>query len=383
MQIRRITAEDRLASDIVSAVSFHGTVANPEERQAEYLADENYDEEDWGAFDDDGTLMAHVINNHLDAYIDGSVVSNGGIGGVSTLPAYRNTGAIRAIFGELLKAAYARGEVISSLYPFSHVFYRKFGYETVNVRSEYRFSPYALKGFRHDGRVSLWKEGDDVAPFRQIYDVFACRHNLAVARGDGSKVGGVYTRDKKFCYLLYGADGAPCSYVIFKDEQRDGGKLSVQDAAWSSPDGFRSLLGFLGRFGADYTRIRMYLPTGVELLSILPEAYDVEKNPSAGYMVRAVNAEKLLGALKTAGSFTIAVADNIIPENNGCFAVGDGVAPYRGAADLTVSAGLLAQLVSGALSLDEALYCGAVLRGNGDVLRATFVRKSLYIADNF
>ena len=79
--------------------------------------------QDWGAFDEDGTLTARIINNQFELYLDGTAVQAGGIGAVSTLPEYRDKGSIRKIFQTLLPEAYRSGEILSALYPFSHAFY--------------------------------------------------------------------------------------------------------------------------------------------------------------------------------------------------------------------------------------------------------------------
>lgn len=57
----------------------------------------------WGALSEDGTLAAGLTCHDFRAFVQGEAVSNGGIGGVVTHPAYRRQGAIREIFTELLR----------------------------------------------------------------------------------------------------------------------------------------------------------------------------------------------------------------------------------------------------------------------------------------
>lgn len=384
MEIRRLRPEDRIHADVVSTVAFHGRIDNYDERNNEYLNDKEWNNEDWGAFDDDGTLMARVINNHFTAYIDGNTVSNGGIGAVSTLPEYRNSGAVRKIMEAILNEAYNRGEVISTLFPFKHSFYRKFGYETVNISNEFTFSPSDLKGFRHEGWAKIYREGDDCSEYDRIYADFSKNHNLMLKRSGSEKVNGVHYRDRKFCYLLGEKGKEAESFVVFQDVRHDPQAIiRIEEAAWTTAEGFRMLLGFLSRFSADYGRIEWKMPTGIDLNLILAEAYDVTKNPCIGYMIRAVNARALLAAMKKRGTFTIRVTDNIIEANNGTWKVSDAVEPFDGTPDLTVTAGQLGQLVSGAVTLDEALLSGAVMTSNGDVLRDTFIKKSTHITNGF
>ena len=144
MEVRKLSAEERFEANVISTVAFHMRMEDPEKSREESLKETV---EDWGAFADDGKMMARIINHRFQVWLDGQTVPCGGIGAVSTLPEYRNTGAVREIFGKLIPAAYQNGEVISALYPFSHAFYRKFGYETVRWRNDYEFAPSALSGY--------------------------------------------------------------------------------------------------------------------------------------------------------------------------------------------------------------------------------------------
>ena len=124
MEVRLLRPDEKFDARMISALAFHGRVEDLEKERADSEKDTA---EDWGAFGADGRLAAHIIRNRYEYRLDGQWVKGSGIGAVSTLPEYRGRGAIRAIFGELLSRAYREGEVLSSLYPFNHAFYRKFG----------------------------------------------------------------------------------------------------------------------------------------------------------------------------------------------------------------------------------------------------------------
>ena len=300
MEIRLLQGAERFDARLIATVAFHGRMEDPGKSRQE--ADRETDQH-WGAFDDDGTLMAHMINNQYMSWLDGTLIRNGGIGAVSTLPEYRRTGAVREIFKALLPHAYADGEVISTLYPFSHSFYRKFGYETVCWKNVYEFAPAVLKGYAFHGKAKLWKQGDPVNEWTELYNRFASSFNLAISRDDErmeKHLKGEYYKDRKFCYLLY-EDGRPIAYLIFQDIRHDPQAiLEVKDLAWDGPGGFQAILGFLARFSADYGAIRLFLPRDVELMSLIrsPLAYDIQKTTEQNYMVRVVNAVKALEAIR-------------------------------------------------------------------------------------
>ncbi|MBR5344948.1 MAG: GNAT family N-acetyltransferase [Clostridia bacterium] len=389
MEVRLLKDQERFDAALVSHVAFHMRMEDPEKAR-ETAVKETL--QDWGAFDDDGTLMARIINNQYECWLDGKTVRNGGIGAVSTLPEYRNTGSIREIFQALIPHAYADGEVISTLYPFSHAFYRKFGYETVCWKNTYTFAPGVLKNYRFNGKALLWKPGDPSKAWTALYNRFASAYNLAILRNEEAMLEhlkGEYYKDRKFCYLL--CDGSrPIAYVIFQDIRHDPAAiLEVKDLAWEGRTGFEAILGFLARFSADYGTIRLFLPRDLELLNLIrcPNAYEIEKTSAQNYMIRIINAVKLLETIcKPVGSrFVIQVTDDLIPQNNGTWAVTDqAVVPIDEAPDLTVSERALGQLACGAVSLNEAEYrADTVVHANREVLEQVFTRKPILVEDHF
>ena len=391
MEVRKLTENEYFEANMISYVAFHMRMEDPEKAREE---SKTLEQEDWGAFSGDGKIMARILNYRFDSRLDGQLAANGGIGAVSTLPEYRNTGAVRAIFEKLIPEAYRNGEVFSTLYPFSHAFYRKFGYETVRWRNDYEFAPSVLSGYRFDGTAELWKPGDPVSEYTGLYNRFAEGFNLAVHRDDkrmlDKHLKGEYYKDRKFAYMLR-ENGTPVAYLIFQDIRHDPAAiLSVEDLAWDGRKGMNALLGFLGRFTADYGTIRLFLPASVELLSFIrsPQAYEIGQTARQDYMIRAVNVQRMLEIIKKpdGARFTIRVeGDEYIPGNNGTWEVsGDGAALTDKAPDLTVSIQAFGQLAAGSVSLGEAMYRPDVtVSGNTDVLAGVFVRKPILVEDHF
>lgn len=390
MEVRLLKPEEHFEANLISTVAFHMKMEDPAKNREESLQSTD---EDWGAFSEDGKIMARIINNHYTTRLDGQLISNGGIGAVSTLPEYRNTGAVRAIFDKLIPETYSRGEIISTLYPFNHAFYRKFGYETVRWLDHYEFAPAVLSGYRFSGDAELWKTGDPVSEYTALYNRFADSFNLAMVRDDKMMldlIKGEYYKDRKFSYLLR-ENGKTVAYLIFQDVRNDPAAiLTVKDLAWDGRAGFNAILGFLARFSADYGTIRLFLPSCLELLSLIqtPRAYDIQQTASQSYMIRAVNVQRLLEIIKKPDDscFVIRVeGDAQISENNGTWEVsGKGAVPTEKAPDLTVSIQALGQMAVGAVSLFEAMYRPDVtVSGNEAVLEKVFVRKPILVEDHF
>ena len=391
MEVRKLTEQEHFEANMISHVAFHMRMEDPEKAREESKKTVT---EDWGAFADDGSMMARILNHRFDSMLDGHAVANGGIGGVSTLPEYRNTGAIRKIFEKLIPEAYRNGEVFSTLYPFSHAFYRKFGYETVCWRNNYEFTPSVLSGYRFDGTAELWKPGDPVSEYTALYNRFAAGFNLAMRRDDKmmleKHLKGEYYKDRKFCYLLR-ENGSPVAYLIFQDIRHDpAANLSVEDLAWEGRTGLNAVLGFLARFTADYGTIRMFLPASLQLFSLIrtPRAYDIEQTVTQTYMIRAINVRRMLEIIKKpdGSSFVIRTeGDEYIAENNGTWEVRGGTVTLTDRKpDITVSIQAFGQLTSGSVSLSEAVYRPDVtVSGNEAVLEKVFVRKPILVEDHF
>ena len=117
-------------------------------------------------------------------------------------------------------------------------------------------------------------------------------------------------------------------------------------------------------------------------------AYDVSQTAAQDYMIRVINAQRLLEIIRKPMdvSFVIRVeGDPLIAANNGTWAVQGGrVTDTEKSPDLTVSIQALGQLCAGSVSLSEALYRPDVIVSNNEaILRRVFVRKPVLVEDHF
>lgn len=130
-------------------------------------------------------------------------------------PALRRNGGIRALFEEGLPRARREGYTFSALYPFSHVFYRKFGYELAQVSREAVLEPQALRDdLRGAAEISLVlpEDAEGRTAVRQVYEDYARERNLSLHRDDAlweRKWKGATLEQMKYLYLLRDAAGTP------------------------------------------------------------------------------------------------------------------------------------------------------------------------------
>ena len=99
MQIIHLSHKEQVAYSQLCSLAWQSLVDEKELARIATLPDP--DPRRWGALSEDGTLAAGLTCHDFRAFVQGEAVSNGGIGGVVTHPAYRRQGAIREIFTEL------------------------------------------------------------------------------------------------------------------------------------------------------------------------------------------------------------------------------------------------------------------------------------------
>ena len=387
MIVRRLRREELMDAERIRSIAFHYPVDEEDAAKRMESVSEEWLRQSWGCFDEDGTLMACIINNDFSVRFDGQIVKMGGIGGVATLPEYRYGGAVKATLAEILRTARAEGEIISSLYPFSHEFYRKAGYEQFLPLKEYHFQPGLVRGYKHTGWTKRIGPEGDLSGMKAVYAEFAKNYNMMFEREDDRYRRGNPFKDGQFTMLLGDERGAR-AYLYYRTDKEDGKNvLNVRDIAFADAEGFRMCLGYLGRMSADYALIRMMLPEDIPLRYMIPTPYDMTISTREQPMARLTNAEKALALMKKpeGAVFTVKVEDDFLPENSGCYQVsGEGVVRTEGAADIEVSSRALTLLTLGSMNLERAAYRTDVkINANRETLERVFVRKPLFMADYF
>lgn len=388
--VKKLHGSERFDGFMISLICFHSRMENPEEAREGV---EHSTVEHWGAYTPDGVLAARVVNNPFSLNIDGTAVKAGGIGGVATLPEYRNMGAVQEIYKALLPDAFQRGEVLSILYPFNHSFYRKQGYEVIPWLNSFEFSPDVLSEYRFSGTAVRWNNGDSAEEYLRLYQDFSRKYNCTITRDVDQMQRKLrfnnLLAERKFSYLLYQNDN-PKAYIIFRDIHHDPAAiLQTEEVVWADRDGFQSVLGFLSRLSSDYGTIQLNLPSGIDLINVFHSVRsdNVKFERKNDFMARVVNAERLLQIINKPADcdFTIQVLDEMLPDNNRTWRVTkDSVSPTSAVPDMTAGVRALAQIALGATSIEEAcLRDDFNLYSNEETIRRVFIRKPIWIAEHF
>ena len=403
MVVRLLRKEDLLQSKKISAIAFEfssNLEVNPE----------NYKEgNDWGAYEGDdsenpGKLFAQMyVHNHVMSF-DGHWVNSAGIAGVSTLPEHRRNGGIRKIFEAVFENMMKREQIFSTLYPFSHAYYNKFGYETVNQSMQLTFGFNYLEIFDINTRGELVsnRESDEL---KNLYREYALNHNTAL-NGDCTNWGRIPENpysNKRYAYLYRREDGTAAGYFIFEPSHSDGGRLfKVAELIYKTPEDLIGIFGFMRVFSSQYSKIEITrIPAEEDFSFMFANQYEIEKKVAFYGMARVVDVEKallLMNYPKESGSFSIKVNDSFAKWNDCIFDVSynGGVEHHCGNVkvtkrvggdyDVETSACTIARLMLGTeniLSASIAFSQGLKIIKNHAVLKNVFVRKPIYIADSF
>ncbi len=317
----------------------------------------------FGAFEGGEMTSCIVANAYTCAYF-GKDVGMLGVGGVATLPEYRREGHIRHLLTLVLQEGYKRGDVLASLYPFSHPFYRKFGFENGQHMNRLHLDTDEMRQFPCTGKVRQFMPGEDDGVIKEIYNAFVANRNFGVRRKEWE-----WNALKKdpylthvYTYLWYADDGKAEAYFTVIHEE--GSKnFIVRDWAFLSARAIRGVFGFLGLLTPSGDKTEIWLPGDVNPFLMFNEPYALRVEHTSRGMIRVVNVEKALEwhPFDEDTAFTLQVKDEQIAENNGIFSVcrQEGKTLVRKTEeqpDAVFSIQAFSLLCCGAFSLEDILF---------------------------
>lgn len=404
MIIRRIRADELKRSQELSALAFEYPMERAELSPQAYIdsvrenprsrEDAHWDSR-WAAFlDDDATMTATFAVIPWTGSFDGHEVAMGGIGGVASLPQYRRGGAIRGCFEAALPDMYARGTVLSYLYPFSNAFYRRFGYELACDAVRWRLRLEGMPRPEVPGNWKLCEPGCDLtSDIRAVDGPRQRRYNCMVVAGDTEYL---WTGEnpfvkREYTYVYYDGEGRPRAYMTLQSQPSR--EINCKRFVFNDRQGFMGLLALLVRFSADHSHALMELPMDADLQGLLPEYSlgNVERAVLQKGMVRVVNVERALSLARCRGEgrLRVAVSDGQIPENDGTFEVDfapgreNAVARTEAAPDVEMTIQDFSRLLVGCAEPDPAWLPNVRLNCPPEDARRVFYKKPAFITQYF
>lgn len=364
--IRSMTNDDLLSYKRLASICYTYTDADEPKQCTEEELHQRV-----GVFDDDGTLLSAMIHHRFTARFEGHDAALVGIGGVVTDPVARGQRSVRKLFEQYLPVLYDEGYIFSALYPFSHTFYRKFGYELAFEQRRAELTPGSLRDdlCRADEIVRVLPDQDDQG-MRQIYERYIADKHFAIQRDDRmwrDLRQGTPWEKMKYAYVLKRKEESVAYWIGSVSKEGSKAVLTPDDFAYTCREGCEAIFSMF-RGMNEIGVISLYLPAELDPRWLVRDPYDVSfKDMNCGGMLRVINVEKALRLLEApplAGSLTIQVTDQQIACNNGRFTVeGDGGALHiaqdeNRPADLCCTVNGLSALIGGLQTFDDALLAG-------------------------
>lgn len=398
MEIRPIKPEERILLSKIQCIAFLFTRDFSEFEQNPEKFYKGY-ETGRAAFDETGKMCSGLELIPYNVRFDGSTVRMGGIGGVVSLPEVRRRGYVRKLFEYCMEEMYEKGYVFSYLYPFSHEYYRKFGYELNLTNTEYTIPFSAFSSFKTAGTVQMFVPGMDASDIISVYNQYIQDKNLSVVR-EHKHWERFMDKDpyktNVFLYVWYNDEGQPRGYFQYSVDRSDKTRLEpdmkVDEMIFLDGEAFKGMMAFLNQLASRFHNLILRLPHFENILPFFPEPYNVEQKIRTQGMNRIVNVQRALELMRVPagrGEAVIEVKDYFYERNSGRYLIHwengtSSVAATGREPDLVCGVNHLSQLVTGFLTLPQLCAAGCIeVAGDINKLSNLFVHKQLFLGDYF
>ena len=371
MELRTYREGDMDALTRVGVAAFGGSASDWKENFDASL-NARLDLEQIHIIEEDGEARASTTVLPLESYVDGEPRPMGGIHAVMVHPAYRRRGYAGELMRAVLRDMRERDVSLSLLSPFSHAFYRMFGYELATEAIEYRLKPADLLTSPEQTHLRAYREGD-LSTLMALYKAEAKRHRLCVRRSEGHWKKSVSKKGTDVA--VYERDGEAEGYIIYEIsgwQDRDPRRtLSVEEIVAATPRAREALFSFMAGLDPLVYGIKLHTPRGEPLHPYLRSSH-VEAKIDPDQMLRLVDVEGALGYLERMpeAPLVLDLSDDVIPENSGEYTVGEGkiVRGAEAGETITLDVRQLAQLYAGYLPARDLARHGLIQASSPEAL---------------
>jgi predicted acetyltransferase len=348
----------------------------------------------FAAEDEEGLVGAAKVIP-MNATCRGVELPAGGLGAVAVGPEHRRQGVGSSLMHWLVWEMRRRGMALSVLYAANAGFYRSFGYAAAGTRMEFDCPTHKLPRMHEDLPIQrlpieAWPE------VAAAYEAFAGKYSGMVRRKSA---------DDSLLWILKGttptivAVGRPVeAYAVLRLNAKFFRQQKVAEIAWTTPRGWRAMIDALGMFCINASSVSWCEPSDGPYLARHGER-GVGIRGWMSPMYRVLDVAAALSALRPgagegAGSFTLAVQDELVPDNRGPWRVtfeagrvgveaAGGVEP-----DLTLPIDAFTQALLGEPDLAAVAAQGSVRVGPAgaagmEAARRLFAPRPVYCLDFF
>lgn len=262
-------------------------------------------------------------------WIGGRELAMGGIGGVATWADCQGKGYAGTLMRQSLQIMRERGDRVSSLYPFSHRYYRKFGWETSGERLAFsEFTQADVVRYDEKDLVRACLGPDDIARLDAAYREFAPGFNGMVVRNRNnweSRLASLANAPGQAYWIDDGA-GRPIGYFFCENRPAGPGAFEsrTSEFACSSPRAYRAMIGFFSTLPANVKTITLFAPPFPPLLDHFKEPFfPIRRQPT--FQFRVVDVEPAMAERgfdpAVRGRLTLELHDEFADWNSGVWSI--------------------------------------------------------------
>jgi predicted acetyltransferase len=316
-----------------------------------------------------------------------------GLSAVATPPEYRRQGLVGHLLAASLSEYRDRGAGFCALWPFSHPFYRQFGWGLCSRYGRLTCQPEALVGIdsANEGSEGSSHEfrrcsAEDWNALDRVYSATNDR-DLAMDRTEDWWRKRVFTgRDTDPYVTGVERDGRLVGYLVYdieEGESGDGRRMVVREAGHVDSAAYRAVLEFCRYHDSQVEEIELRGPVDASLQDLVRDPGEIDVEIEPGPMIRIVDLPGALSGLSypadVEADLVLDITDTVADWNDGRFrlSIGDGSATCEPAgggvdadagsdsdsiagsdSDLTASIATLSGVAVGYLSVDRAETVG-------------------------
>jgi predicted acetyltransferase len=259
----------------------------------------------------------------------------GGIAAVATFADQQGKGFAGKLLKESIRRMRESKVPVSTLYPFSHKFYRRYGWGQSCLTQQFLdLRPELFTRFEEHKLVARFDRERDFKDMIACHNEVMARYNLCFSRSDKEweEQFKDYPKVNAFLYII--RDGSAfLGWFACKNTRREsgGGYVSATDRlALKNETAFKAMLGFFAGLPSNVKAVSTRLPIDADLLEYMDEPPAARINPEQQFRIIDLSlAVKSRGYRPDAkGKLIIKIRDEIADWNAGTWRIDaeDGVA---------------------------------------------------------
>ena len=273
----------------------------------EYTAVYNY-----SIFEDDGTVMGHLLASSVSSVYGKGYVKTLTIGGLEIEPLFRRRGYAGLMINNLFEKSAEMGWEVAALHTVSYNLYRKNGFEKICDTVKVTVPLSQLKFIEPCWDLVLLTEMKQIPDVLAVFQEFSRNRNVMFFRGDDRHYSVKPGEENRYTYIWYNGDGNPRSYIT-KSHNHGSKGLDVQELAFTDRESMYKVLGLLRMYEGQAAQATF------QNIAMMPEVDFVLREYTANHyelfpdvMGRILNVESVLrknNYPQHKGSFTVGVND--------------------------------------------------------------------------